>query len=948
MKKVLKIFKWVIGIIFVILLIAIAGLWLFFPIDKAKQLAVDKGSKMLGRTITVEDADISFWGGLGVELINVSIDNPPESGEGKFLRAENIDVKLQMLPLLSGNYHIDKLIINHPEISMIKQKDGTNNYTFKALEKKVPPQIAEKITPEAKAAAFVVTFDMLEINNGILTYLDDSAHMNINISGLELSTYLESPRHNFYKSSGDVSIESLIIQNDIPFAEPLTLNLEYQAEYDINSKSFSFEGTELVINGIKFKMKGEAANLAGKIKSHGNMKSEKISVADLLQLLPRQKFNIPKDLKVVGDLSLDIDIEYDQTKVEPLKYFGNVIIYAMDIAHNKMPVSFKFKKALIDLKNDNLRLNILDGRFDGEPFKGYLIVDNFDNPTVKGELAGKINLIYLKSFIHSEYPQDITGIAGFDLKISCSIDDYQNMNFSGNLAIEKGSYNSTYLLEPIKSFALDIYFNNKLINVKKFSAVTQSGNLSFNGRLNDIVPYLTADSLEAKKIYPTIDGSLYSQLNLSVLSSLLPPKGNPHLKGLFEMDLKLDGSLTDYKKFHPRGTIAISNASYTDTLLPEPIKKFEAKMSVTPDTIFVNSMNAEFESSDVAFKGQLINPFPYLLPVKKLDRSQLTKPLFLFSLSSKRFNTDKLFPEAVPGSGDSIATASMDSVSVIILPDIDGQGTFNIDTLIYSMIEFTRINGKVKIFNRQIECYDITGKVYSGDVAGKTTVDLSDFNKPEYVGEFKASQVEANDFMSRFTKLGGHLFGKVDLNGSYNAVGWESEDFLNSLTLNSTSTMQKGKLVTSGVMFSVINGLASNIGESFAKEQPLRDLSTNIRAKDGKVNLDKLTTRLGSVGDFELDGFYAFAGDIDYKGSVLLTKEWTEKLLKKKGLLGNLAGLLTDKSIERVKLPIVFGGTMENPTFNIDYSSLTKNVGKNIIDDAVNRFNDLIKKKDKK
>ena len=159
--------------------------------------------------------------------------------------------------------------------------------------------------------------------------------------------------------------------------------------------------------------------------------------------------------------------------------------------------------------------------------------------------------------------------------------------------------------------------------------------------------------------------------------------------------------------------------------------------------------------------------------------------------------------------------------------------------------------------------------------------------------------------------------------------------------------MQQGKVVTSGVVSSAISSLASKAGESFDKEQTLRDLKTNIVVKDGKVSVDKLKTQLGKVGEVELDGFYSFAGDLSYGGTILLSKEWSQKLLSQKGLVGGLAGLLSDKSVDRIKLPIAFGGTLDKPSFDVDYSALTKNIGDNLKDDAGNLLQNLLKK-DKK
>ena len=206
-------------------------------------------------------------------------------------------------------------------------------------------------------------------------------------------------------------------------------------------------------------------------------------------------------------------------------------------------------------------------------------------------------------------------------------------------------------MEPIDTFSLDVYFDNRLISVKQFEAKSKSGSFSFEGRLNDLIPYFMADSTTRGTIEPTVDGTFKGDLNLAILNAMLPPKGNPELNGQLDVNLKLSGVITDYNRLQPRGTIAITNGSYRDSLLPEPITHFEANLGVTPDTITVNGFDIKFVSSDASFSGRLIDPFPYLLPIKTLDRSNLTKPLFLFDLSSRRFDPTSCFRRRCPARG---------------------------------------------------------------------------------------------------------------------------------------------------------------------------------------------------------------------------------------------------------------------------------------------------------
>jgi uncharacterized protein involved in outer membrane biogenesis len=284
MKKLGRIILWIAGIIIVVLVLAVIGLKLFFPAEKVRALAIEKGSQALGRQLTVEGLDMSFWGGIGVELQNLAVSNPPGFGDEPMLVAENLDVKVQILPLIFGDIRVDKLIVNKPEVVLIKKADGTNNYTFAAVEEKAPPELAEKTTPEARAAAATVAFDKLEVNDAYLKYIDDSSHFQATVVNMDLATSLKIPRRNVYESSGQLRIDSVVIKNGMPLPT-LTVSLDYEAEYDLERSRLDLQQADLRLNGLDFRLKGEATlpeEPTGGMTARGNLKSAKVTVADLL------------------------------------------------------------------------------------------------------------------------------------------------------------------------------------------------------------------------------------------------------------------------------------------------------------------------------------------------------------------------------------------------------------------------------------------------------------------------------------------------------------------------------------------------------------------------------------------------------------------------------------------------------------------------------------------
>ncbi len=941
MKSFLKIAAWVGGIIVALIIVAVVALKIFFPVEKARQMAVEKGTAMLGRPVQIESLDVSVWGGIGLKLNKVSIGNQAGFDQtDQFLAAEHIELKLRLLPLLSKRVEVSKLIIERPTIAMIKTKDGANNYTFPKADS-AAPEVAQSLPAEAKPAAVTISFDEVSINGGSVRYVDDSGGMSIRAVNLGMKTSVDNPRAGLYQSKGKLTIDTLLVVTDEPM-RPLAVGLDYDAGFDMTAKLLSIGKGDLDVNGLKFNVTGLVHMPDSHMTANVNVKSDQIRAVDLFNLMSDKQRQMIADFTINGDFALNADVMYaDTTEPATLGYSGNATITNLTMAKKGLDGDLNIGKAMVDFETDRVRVVIEDGSFNNEPLKGQLIVEDFANPRIQGQLAGSLDLVFLQPFLPAQSEHQVTGKSRFDVKFNGVMKDVANLDFSGTIAIDSGTYRSKVVPEPIEAFSIDAYFDRKLVNLRQFAARFPSGNISFIGRIDNLVPYMMADSTQAAAVPLAIDGAIAGNMKLGMLQPLLPKKGGPQLNGDIAVDMKLAGTVTDPQGFKPRGTITIANASYTDSLLPEPITNFSTKMTISPDTIGIDGMKVKFVSSDAEFDGKLADPFPYLLPLSKIDRSNMKKPMFVFTLKSHRFDADKLFPEVVPGSEEA-AAQPVDSVSMVMLPDIDGRGTFSCETMIYSKVEFTNIVGKMKIANRKIECYDATGKVYTGSVAGTSTIDLNNLERPTYAGEFTASQIEANDFISRFSKFGGFVYGKLDLKGNYAAAGTEPDVFLKSLSMNGDGGVSSGKLMASGQLFSLLQGLAEKSGKKFDAEQPLRSLSTLIRIEDGKVKLNNLKMTLANIGDVEIGGYYGFDGGLQYTGTVLLTQELSQSLIGKGGLVGSLAGALSNKQTQRIPLPITVAGTMTSPAFKIDYNAAAAKVGESLKESTKDKVQNLL------
>ncbi len=941
MNKLLKILGWTVGIIVVLLVIAVVALELFFPAEKARQMIVEKASAAMGRPVNVGSVDFSIWGGLGVTLDSVVVDNPPDwPADQKMLTADKVDVKVRILPLISGEYRLSKLIIDRPVINLTKTETGANNFTFPATDTSA---MTRQMPEETRSAALAVSLDELRINSGQVTYVDDSSDMSIALNLMNLTTSLDNPQPGQFKSEGRLEVDRVIAVTEDTI-KPVTLALRYDVDYDMNRKHVLLHEADLRINQLNFNATGELDHSGPAMTARGNVRSNQIAVRDLFSLMPPAQMTLLDGYTIEGDFTLNADIQYDGALEDALNYSGNADIKNMLLEYQKVPGQLRIASALIDFKRDNVRFNIQDGSFNDKPLKGYVYVENFDAPRVNGELAGEINLALVRPFLPAETNPELSGDAAFAIKAVGPVKQVDSLDLSGTLKVTNGRYASSKLPEPVESFTVDMFFDKRLVRVNTFTAQMPSGNVAFSGRINDLLPYIMADSTEPVNVHPEVDGTVEGSLNLAMLNPFLPEEGNPKLAGMMNMNLALAGDVIEPSGLRIRGNLAVDNGSYFDTTLAEPVERFDARLTVVPDTIRIDQFAAKFTTSDMNLTGSLIRPFPYLLPLKSVDRENMEKPFLQFQMTSHRFNVDSMFPEVSPTTAEP-GSGVADTIAPFILPDINGRGTATFDTVVYMDVDFTNLNGNIVIRDRKVVVTDVVGKVYTGDIKGETSIDLNDWENPVYDGRFAATNIEANDFASRFTKFDGLVYGKLNMDGTFNAAGWEPDALLNTLTMSSDALMREGKIQTGGAIRDGLQALAKLVDDEIDVTQELRNARTKITVEDGRVKFDKLQSQLGQLGDVEVTGSYGFDGTLDYTGTILLSEKQTADVLS-----GNVVGDITSflgggKSVKRIGLPLKIGGTITNPTFTIDYNAIADQAGKGALDAISGKLKGLIPQK---
>ncbi|HUN52763.1 MAG TPA: AsmA family protein [Candidatus Sulfotelmatobacter sp.] len=206
--------KFLIGlaVVIVLLLVAAVAVPFFIPLDTYKQQIVAQVKNATGRDLAIAGpVSFSLLPRLELEANKVTFSNAAGAADPQMASFDQLQIRLQMFPLLHGEVAIDSFVLVNPVIHLEINKAGRPNWAF--------GEPAKAASPAAKSAAAGSTaasgggqgatalselrLGELRLANGTVTYADDQSGQKQSLDKVNVTLSLpdlESP----FKAAGDL------------------------------------------------------------------------------------------------------------------------------------------------------------------------------------------------------------------------------------------------------------------------------------------------------------------------------------------------------------------------------------------------------------------------------------------------------------------------------------------------------------------------------------------------------------------------------------------------------------------------------------------------------------------------------------------------------------------------------------------------------------------------
>lgn len=195
------------GILLAILLF-VAGTILAAPFfvssTSVRDMVVAAVKERTGRTLTINGkTDLTLFPMIGIEVNDAILSNPASFSKLPFATLEKMQVRLALLPLLTGKVAISKFVLVKPVLHLAVNAQGQNNWTFsQAGSKPVPVQKDSKtksdsaLPSDSTLPVGEIELGVFDISGGAVSYADARTGTQEQFSDINLQiamTNLSSP-----------------------------------------------------------------------------------------------------------------------------------------------------------------------------------------------------------------------------------------------------------------------------------------------------------------------------------------------------------------------------------------------------------------------------------------------------------------------------------------------------------------------------------------------------------------------------------------------------------------------------------------------------------------------------------------------------------------------------------------------------------------------------------
>ena len=200
-----------------------------FDVNRYKPQITGEATKAMSRGVDFKKADlgVSLTQGISLKISGLTIAEDPEFGKGNFLSVKEITVGVDLLGyLLRKKIEISSIIINSPQVTIIRKKDGSINAQTIARPAQAGKQLLKSSPATVAMAIPAIMISTIKSLNGTVNYIDYS---------FEPPVRLEVKEVNFTVSKVSLTEAFPFTASAAVLSDKKNISIEGKAQFDLKT-----------------------------------------------------------------------------------------------------------------------------------------------------------------------------------------------------------------------------------------------------------------------------------------------------------------------------------------------------------------------------------------------------------------------------------------------------------------------------------------------------------------------------------------------------------------------------------------------------------------------------------------------------------------------------------------------------------------------------------------
>lgn len=527
-------------------------------INRNKDYLLARAQEALGRSLAVEDIGVTLWGGIGVRLKQFSLTDDPAFSKEPFVRAADLQINMQLLPLLRKEIQVSKMILHQPVINVIRDQTGQFNFSTIGGEKEKKEREKEKDKAKkerAERGAPPLAVSLVDVDGGEVRYVDAARGIDLRATQLDFKV------------------------KDVNYERPVDVDLE-AAVFGAAKQNLKLKGHVGPLGP-----KGDLDNLP----VDAELELDSISLANLEKALPGLSRRIPKGLNLAGNVG---------AKSRVSGKVGKDALPEINGAIRLDGVSARVPQLAQPVTDVNAKITFT-GKSAELPETGFRVGKSQVRLAAKIASFAPLNLSYRLSSPELNLADLKTPAAGRKKpEVLKDLKGEGTVLVKDGAATARGHFTSasgTIVDADYKDLQTSTSLVDRVATIESLSLGAFSGSLKAKGRydMREATPQFAATT--------NIKG-----MDVTQMSRAFAPASKQNVRGQIDMDLDVTGAGKDWdsiqKSLKGQGKAEVVNGALLDVNLAESVmSNIPGGVTLVPATI-QKKYPAIFSAKDTEFK----------------------------------------------------------------------------------------------------------------------------------------------------------------------------------------------------------------------------------------------------------------------------------------------------------------------------------------------------------